>query len=374
MKYCKLCLQPDTRPNEIFTDEGICFACINYSKNKELDYESRYQILENIISKYKRKPGDFFDCIIGVSGGKDSTRQAIWVRDKLGLKPLLVSLVYPPQQINNLGSQNLSNLIELGFDVLISSPAPMVWQKLVKEAFLRFANWCKATEMALYSSVPKIALKNKIKLIFIGENQSFRDQKTIGSKGWQYNNLISQNTLNGGDIEWMRELGIENKYLLPYQYPTNEEINNGELEIVDLGWFIGNWDNLTNAKVSSSIGLKIRSDSVVNTGDPKGVSALDEDWVTLNQMIKYYKFGFGKVTDYVNEDIRLGRIERNNGIKLINMYDGNCADIYIESFCDYIKISTQDFWDVVRKNVNKKLFNIKQNRDITPKFKVGFGL
>ena len=55
---------------------------------------------------------------------------------------------------------------------------------------------------------------------------------------------------------------------------------------------------------------KIRSDSVVNTGDPKGVSALDEDWVTLNQMIKYYKFGFGKVTDYVNEDIRLGHREK----------------------------------------------------------------
>ena len=52
----------------------------------------------------------------------------------------------------------------------------------------------------------------------------------------------------------MRESGIENKYLLPYQYPSNEEINNGGLEIVDLGWFIGNWDNITNAKVSSSIG------------------------------------------------------------------------------------------------------------------------
>ena len=78
--------------------------------------------------------------------------------------------------------------------------------------------------MALYSSVPKIALKHKIQLIFIGENQSFRDQKTIGSKGWQYNNLISQNTLNGGDIKWMIESGIENKYLLPYQYPTDEEI------------------------------------------------------------------------------------------------------------------------------------------------------
>ena len=374
MKYCKLCLQPNTRPNEVFSNQGICFACINYSKNKDLDYAFRFHILKDIISKYRKKPEDFFDCVIGVSGGKDSTRQAIWVRDKLGLKPLLVSLVYPPQQVNNLGAQNLSNLIELGFDVLISSPAPVVWQKLVREAFLRFGNWCRATEMALYSSVPKIALKHKIQLIFIGENQSFRDQKTIGSKGWQYNNLISQNTLNGGDIKWMIESGIENKYLLPYQYPTDEEIKKGGLEIVDLGWFIGNWDNITNAKASSSIGLNIRTDTVLNTGDPVGVSALDEDWVTLNQMIKYYKFGFGKVTDYVNEDIRLGRIERNDGIELINKYDGKCSDVYIESFCDYIKISVQEFWQIVRQNVNKKLFDIKENGEIEPKFRVGFGL
>ena len=91
-------------------------------------------------------------------------------------------------------------------------------------------------------------------------------------------------------------------------------------------------------------------------------------------MIKYYKFGFGKVTDYVNEDIRLGRIERKNGIELINKYDGKCSDIYIESFCDYIKISVQEFWNIVRKNVNKKLFDVKKNNDIAPKFRVGFGL
>ena len=54
---------------------------------------------KNLVSKLERRPGQFFDCIIGVSGGKDSTRQAMWVRDKLGLRPLLVSLSHPPQQV-----------------------------------------------------------------------------------------------------------------------------------------------------------------------------------------------------------------------------------------------------------------------------------
>ncbi len=374
MKYCKLCLQPDTRPNEFFSDEGICYACNNYQNNKESDYVSRFHILQQIVAENKKKKKEFFDCIIGVSGGKDSTRQALWVRDKLGLKPLLVSLAYPPQQVNDLGANNLSNLIDLGFDVLISSPAPGHWQKLVKKSFLNFANWARATEMALYSSVPQIALKYKIQLIFIGENQSFRDQKTVGSKGWQYNNLISQNTLNGGDIEWMYELGLKENDLIPYRYPSVEEIKEGKLEIIDLGWFIGDWDNLTNAKVSCSNGIHIRSDSILNTGDPVGVSALDEDWVTLNQMIKYYKFGFGKVTDYANESIRLGHIKREDAVELVNEYDGKCSNIYIESFCDYINISVQEFWDVVTNNVNKNLFDIKDNRSIVPKFKVGDGV
>ena len=279
-----------------------------------------------------QNPGQLFDCIIGVSGGKDSIRQALWVRDKLGLKPLLVCLSYSPQQVSELGVDNLSNLIELGFDVLISAPAPRTWQTLVREAFLRFANFGRATEMALYSSVPQLALKHKIKLIFIGEHQSLRDQKTIGSKGWQYNNLVAQNTLNKGKIDWMYEVGFEDRDLLPFHYPKIEEINQGGLEIVDLGWFIGDWDNCTNAKVSCCNGLRIRTDSIANTGDAMGVSALDEDWVTLNQMIKYYKFGFGKVTDFANENIRLGRLKREDVIDLVRNYDGACANHYIESF------------------------------------------
>ena len=80
----------------------------------------KIDILENIVSGYRNKKDGAFDCIIGVSGGKDSTRQALWIRDKLKLNPLLVCLSYPPEQVTNLGVNNLSNLIELGFDTLIS--------------------------------------------------------------------------------------------------------------------------------------------------------------------------------------------------------------------------------------------------------------
>ena len=87
MKYCSICLQPNTRPNSYFTNEG-CPACNYHNALKNVDWEERFSQLENLIKKYPRKKGQFFDCIIGVSGGKDSTRQALWARDKLGLNPL----------------------------------------------------------------------------------------------------------------------------------------------------------------------------------------------------------------------------------------------------------------------------------------------
>ena len=99
MKFCSICLQPDTRPNIIFTDDQICPACNYYNEeSKNADWEERFQILEDLLLKIKKKrnKNQFFVFIIGVSGGKDSTRQALWVRDKLGLNPLLVCLTYPP--------------------------------------------------------------------------------------------------------------------------------------------------------------------------------------------------------------------------------------------------------------------------------------
>ena len=135
MKYCKRCLQPDTRPNTLFTPEGICPACDYFERLQHVDWQERYEILQDLLEGFPRIPGRHFDCIIGVSGGKDSTRQALWVRDKLGLRPLLTCLSYPPQQVTQRGVDNISNLIELGFDVVLSAPAPGTWQRLMRESF-----------------------------------------------------------------------------------------------------------------------------------------------------------------------------------------------------------------------------------------------
>ena len=379
MKYCSTCLQPDTRPNTKFTNDQLCPAC-NYYKEEsaKADWNERFEILQDLLIKFKKekKKGQFFDCIIGVSGGKDSTRQALWVRDKLGLNPLLVCLTYPPEQLTERGVNNLSNLIELGFDVIVSALAPETWRKMLKQGFYQFTNWAKSSEMAILSAVPQIAIKYNIKYIFWGENPGLQlgDMSTIGKTGYDGNNLKYMNTVQGGDLEWLTEAGFKKETLMPYSYPSSTEFDNAGIQIIYLGWFWRDWSIINNGVYSSLEGLEIREDTVENTGDLLGIFSLDEDWVTLNQMIKYYKYGFGRVTDYCNEEIRLGNLSRDEGIILANEYDDACSDEYINSFCEYIRISPKQFWSKVRSSVNRDLFHVHKNGDIVKKFTVGRGL
>ena len=362
MKYCNRCLQPDTRPNTVFTEDGLCPACNYLDQLKEVDWDERFEILQDLIKKFPRQKGQYHDCIIGVSGGKDSTRQALWIRDKLGLNPLLVCLTYPPEQVTERGVNNLSKLIEMGFDVHTLAPAPGTWRKLMKAAFAKYTNWCRSTELALFSAVPRLAIHYKIPLILWGENPGLQlgDLKTLGKTGYDGNNLRYMNTLSGGGLGWMIEEGFNDQDLIAYKYPEPQEFEDANLQIVYLGWFLGDWSLVNNGLYSCANGLEIREDGAENTGDLRGVSSLDEDWVTLNQMIKYYKFGFGRATDYVNEEIRLGRITREEGIRLVEQYDGCCGSHYIESFCEYISITTDQFWAQVHNNLNKELFEIKR--------------
>ena len=262
MKYCKTCLQSDTRPGIKFNSEGICPACDYYFNiHLKADFDERFRILEELIKNHKGKDSNF-DCIIGVSGGKDSTRQALWVRDKLGLTPLLVCLSYPPEQITKRGSNNISNLINLGFDTIVTSLKPKTWKKSVKNSFLNYLNWAKSCEQALFSSVPQIAIKYGIKLILWGENPALQlgDLNVLGKNGYDGNNLRKMNTIKGGNIEWMIEDGFEKSDVFPYKYPSSDEFDKNDIQIIYLGWFWKDWSIINNGTFSASYGLELRED------------------------------------------------------------------------------------------------------------------
>ena len=373
MKYCRKCLQPDTRPGTRFDASGVCPACNYFASLKHVDWDERQTELKQIVQFGKNNNHSGYDCIIGVSGGKDSTRQAIFVREVLGMRPLLVCLSYPPEQVTQRGVDNISNLIEHGFDCVTINPAPQTWRKLMRKSFLEHVNWCKSTELALFSSVPRLAIAYQIPLIWWGENTALQlgDLNVMGKTGSDGNQLKKMNTLGGGDITWLLSDEVKRSDILQYIYPSDIEMERANLRIVFLGYFWKDWSLLDNGIYASLRGLDIRNEPPQDIGDYVGVTSLDEDWVTLNQMIKYYKFGFGRISDYVNEDIRLGRMTREEGIRMLEKYDGKCSPQYIKSFCDYIEISEAQFWEKVDASVNKSLFEKNSAGKWQRKFEIG---
>jgi N-acetyl sugar amidotransferase len=372
MRYCHSCLQPDSRPGTVFI-LGQCPAC-DFSLNSEAwDWDSRVSTLKAVTQELANANQGPYDSVMGVSGGKDSTRLALWARDFLGLNPLLVSVTYPPQQMTKRGANNLDNLSELGFDIYTISPSPIVWKSLMRKSFMESANWAKTTELALFSGVPQIAIEMGIKLILWGENPGLQlgAMETMGKTGWDGNQLRKMNTLSGMPKEWLAETGFHEGCLIPYQYPTEESFELHNLQIVFLGWAIRTWGLLDNGIFASMNGLESRTESAIQSSDLVGLTSVDEDWVILNQMIKYYKYGFGRATDYANEWIRRGKLTRQDAIAIVEKFDGACSDENIMAFCDFISITENQFWDVVKENTNKKLFTLNSSGRPIKNFRVG---
>jgi N-acetyl sugar amidotransferase len=349
MRYCKRCIQPDTRPGIKFDSEGICPPCRFAERHEAIDWTARRRELEEIAELGRKQNVSGYDLIVGVSGGKDSTRQALFVRDELNLKPLLVSCAYPPEQQTERGANNLGNLISLGFDCISVCPDPQVWKKMMREGFLRHGNWAKSTEMALYASAPKIAIAYHIPLICLGENPAIAlGALEVGSVTGDANKMKDSFTLQGGP-ESVKTDDIIEQDLLWYRYPTDDEMAWGRLKIFYLGFYIKDFTRFKNAEIAQAHGLEIRDDAPEDIGDNYGFEALDDDFVVVNQMLKYFKYGFGKITDQASEAIRLGMMTRAEAVDLANRYDGRCAPRYINQFCQYLQISERQFWDVADK-------------------------
>lgn len=376
MKYCEICLNTDSRPGTKFTDEGLCPVCEYKKTEKDPDWKKRREILDNIVDFGKKNAVNGYDCIIGVSGGKDSTRQAVFVRDVLKMHPLLVCLTYPPEQSTQKGVENLENLVKLGFDLITVSPSPKIWKKLVRKGFFEYGNYLKACEMALFASVPRFAIAHQIPLIWWGENSAIQvgESSVMGENDYDGNNLRNMNTLGGGDISWLIDKEISEKDILQFTYPDKDQIEKANIKITFLGYFWKDWSSIDNAMFSAMYGLDYRENKPWLTGDLYGITALDEDWVTFNQGIKYLKFGFGRIHDYVNEEIWDGSITREEGILLLQKYDG-CFDMkYVINFCEYLEISLEEFWDVIDSYVNKELFEKTSMGVYKRKFLIGKGL
>ena len=352
MQHCKICLDPDTRPLAEFSDDGVCLPCRYLAESTAIDWEARRRELDAIADWARARNVSGYDCVIPVSGGKDSHRQALYCRDELGLKCLLASCAYPPEEQTERGAHNIGNLISLGFDCVYVSPGPETWRKAMQTGFRRFANIYKSTELPLYATGPNVATMFHIPLIVYGENPSLSWGAGGGSYDGDANQLKFSNTLAGGDMTWMLEADIKRERLNWYTYPPEEEFERVNLRMIYLGYYIPDFNDFVNGPTGVAHGLACREGDDADpaqTGNLETYDALDCDFLSVNQMIKRVKFGFGKVSEQCSAAIRLGQMTREDAIALIRDYDGKCAQRYVDAFCRYCGIPEDEFWEIVER-------------------------
>ena len=191
MIFFAKCFQPNTRPGTHFDSNGVCPACDYFDLLEQVDWQSREIELKKLSPELRSPDATEYDCIIGVSDGKDSLRQALYAKNVLGLRPLLVSLGYPPRPLTQRGVDNISNMIKQGFDCITIYPAPETWRLLMRKAFLEFCNWGKSTEYPLFASDLRLATAYQIRLVLWGENPALQlgDLNTMGKTGWDGNSV-----------------------------------------------------------------------------------------------------------------------------------------------------------------------------------------
>lgn len=376
MKYCKKCLQPDTRPGVLFDEEQVCYAC-RYEESKErIDWLAREKKLQEIADNAKieaKNRGVAYDCVIGVSGGKDSTFQAVYAKERLGLHPLLVNCV--PDELTDIGRANIDNLSKLGFDIISIRPNPQIARRLARKTFLERGNVVAASEYCLWASAYIMAEKFNIPLIIQGENAAL----TLGTAKIQETtddafSVVQLDTLRGGQVDLLiqgeEDISLDDVFL--YQIPEVDLMKNKGIRAIFLQYYIKEWSQVGNAEFSVARGMIGRmTENLEDMGRYRRYTALDSNLVFVNQMIKYLKFGFGYATDEACYDIREGRLTREEAIWYVKQYDGKCGQQYIKETCNYLSITEKEFWEVVDRYVNQQLFEKNSEGKWIPKFRVG---
>jgi len=351
MKVCKRCIQPDTRPGIYFDDQDVCGGCLWEDERKEIDWESREKELQDIAEWAKKTTKSNYDCAIGVSGGKDSTKQALTAKDRLGLRCLLVNC--EPEGITEIGRHNIENLKKLGFDVISIRPNPKVMKSLVKRDFYKYLNPVKITEYCLWASTYIIADKFDIPLIIQGDSPvTVLGTRLTSRVDTDYDAMKADElqTLSSGWKEYVGVDGIEEKDVYLFHYKRKKLEERG-CRAIWLNYFLKEWTSYDNAVFSKEHGLRWRPENFdrESIGTYLPYFQLDGDLTQVNQLLKYIKFGFGQCVDHVCYDLRDGRLSRDEAVELVKKYDGKCSEVYIKKFCNYIGITQKEFWSTVEK-------------------------
>ncbi len=363
MKFCKRCLYPENHPlNIIFDENGICSGCRIHEEKDILDWTGRGHKLKKILNLYKNQSNNNYDCIIPVSGARDSYFIVHTIKNVYGMNPLLVT--YNKQYNTDIGVRNLANLRRhFDCDIMTLTVSPETVKKITRATIRKMGSiyWHCIAGQTVYPV--QVAVKFKIPLIIWGAHQgidqvgmfSHEDEVEMTRKyrkehdlmGFEAEDLISEFD------------NISEQDIVQFKYPDDKEIERIGVRGIYLNNYI-RWDSKTQHEEMIKLynyetALQTRTFDTYNDVDCFNYS-------DVHDYIKFIKHGYGKVFDHVSREIRLRHMTLEQGIDLINHYK-LIKPQNLELFLNWIGITENSFNYLMDQHRNKKLWHRNENWD-----------
>jgi len=358
LRYCTNCVMPDTKPDLKLDEEGVCNACRSFEKRKVVDWDLRRKQLEELLARYRNTSGSHWDCIVPVSGGKDSTFQVVRML-QLGMNPLCVTAT--TCDLSEVGRRNIQNIKKLGVDYVEFSPNPLVRAKLNRIGLQQVGDISWPEHVGIFTIPVRAAVQYNVPLLIWGENS----QNEYGGPAAAADNNVL-------DRRWLEEFGgllglrvsdligvdgIAQKDIIPYSYPTNEELQRVGVTGLFLGHYLP-WDGLANTLIAVANGFESYPHPI--EGSVVNYENIDNHQTGIHDYFKFLKFGFGRATDLACLHLRRGRINRQDAIEMVRRHDGKFPWTYLgkplEQILEPLDLTVDEFIKICDRFTNKKLF------------------
>ncbi|MGE0254663.1 MAG: N-acetyl sugar amidotransferase [Alphaproteobacteria bacterium] len=327
MDYCKRCVYPaNARPGIVLDDDGVCSGCRLAESRPSIDWSAREPLLRDLLATYRdrqRAKGNPYDCIIPVSGGKDSTYQVWLLRTRYGMNPLLVS--YNHAFNTAIGIRNLTNLVKrMDCNLVRYTTAPGSALRIARYMLGKVGDVTWHYHAGIMTFPIRAAVQYDIPLVVWGEHGF---SELVGMHN--YDDFVEftkkkrqEHDMRGFEPEDLLEepdCPLTRYDLAPFFYPSDEDIERVGVRGIYLSNYM-EWDGRKHAEfVIRELGFETAQsrERTFNLYDK-----LDDIHANgLHDYLKYLKFGYGRCTDEVSFEIRRGRMSREEGIDLVAQYD-----------------------------------------------------
>jgi N-acetyl sugar amidotransferase len=363
-KYCQRCILPDTRPGVRLDADGVCNGCRNVEIKSRIDWSARREEFAAIADEAKARCARY-DCVIPVSGGKDSHWQVLTCLEH-GLHPLCVTYAYPGTTA--LGKANLANLIRLGVDHLHLTVNPDVERRFTARAFLERGISGLVSHMGIFAFPINVAARFDIPLVIYGENSAFEygteDESLIGASldsAWLRSFGVTDNTQAA---DWV-DAELTEADLTPYFLPDDDELARGSIKAIFLGWY-HRWDPQRSFELARAHGFEARVEGA-RVGHLNYVN-IDDEMIAIHHHPKWHKYGITRTWDTLSIEIRMGRMTRDEAIARIAAVGDETPWHDIPRFCRYIGITGGEYFDTLERFRNDEIWRRRDGRWVIDDF------